>query len=134
MVEHSEDSAAMLLERLFATWPGLVASSRIGVIPKLGLGEAGNFPELARFYLDEVVRRGTRLVAGILRRGVERGELRGGLDIEPAVFCVIAPMIFTMIWKHSLEPYADRTLDAQALCATHLDLLLHGVAVPERRR
>ncbi|HZS82216.1 MAG TPA: TetR/AcrR family transcriptional regulator [Stellaceae bacterium] len=133
MVAHSEESAAVLLERLLANWPGLIAASRIGAIPKLVLGEAGNFPELARFYLDEVVRRGTALIAGILRRGVERGEFRPALDIERAVFCVIAPVLFTMLWRHSLEPYADRPLDARALCATHLDLLLHGLSAPEPR-
>jgi AcrR family transcriptional regulator len=127
MVAQSDAAASVLLERFLGMWPGLSAASRTGAIPKLILGEAGNFPELARFYLDEVVRRGKRLVAGILQRGVARGEFRAGLDVDHAVFCVIAPVLLAMVWKHSLGPHDDRPLDAAALCRTHLDLLRHGL-------
>lgn len=127
MVAQSDAAASVLLERFLGMWPGLSAASRTGAIPKLILGEAGNFPELARFYLDEVVRRGKRLVAGILQRGIARGEFRAGLDVDRAVFCVIAPVLLAMVWKHSLGPHDDRPLDAAALCRTHLDLLRHGL-------
>ena len=133
MVAQSDAAASVLLERFLGMWPGLSAASRTGAIPKLILGEAGNFPELARFYLDEVVRRGKRLVAGILQRGVARGEFRAGLDVDHAVFCVIAPVLLAMVWKHSLGRYDERPLDAAALCRTHLDLLCHGV-LAERPR
>ena len=73
------------------------------------IAEAGNFPDLARFYLDEVVRRGLRLIATILRRGIERGEFRA-VDVDHAVFCVIAPMLIAALWKNSLEPHDERAV------------------------
>jgi AcrR family transcriptional regulator len=120
-----EGQSARLLERLLLTIAGVV-DSRVGAIPKLVIAEAGNFPELARFYLDEVVRRGLRLIGTILRRGIERGEFRP-IDVDHAVFCVIAPMLIAALWKNSLEPHDDAPLDAQALARAHLDLLLRGL-------
>src|SRR5256885_962059 len=40
-------TAADMLGQLVAVWAGHVAPSRISVLPKLILAEAGNFPELA---------------------------------------------------------------------------------------
>jgi AcrR family transcriptional regulator len=125
-----EGPSALLLERLLLTIAGVVAS-RVGAIPKLVIAEAGNFPDLARFYLDEVVRRGLRLIATILRRGIERGEFRA-VDVDHAVFCVIAPMLIAALWKNSLEPHAEAALDPQALARAHLDLLLRGLETGAR--
>jgi AcrR family transcriptional regulator len=122
--------SAELLEQLLLTIAG-VLSSRAGAIPKLVIAEAGNFPDLARFYLDQVIRRGLRLIGTILRRGIERGEFRP-VDVDHAVFCVIAPMLLAALWKNSLEPHADAPLDAAALARAHLDLLLQGLEVRGR--
>jgi AcrR family transcriptional regulator len=120
-----EGPSARLLERLLLIIAGIV-DSRVGAIPKLVIAEAGNFPDLARFYLDEVVRRGLRLIGTILRRGIERGEFRP-IDVDHTVFCVIAPMLLAALWKNSLEPHDDAPLDAQALARAHLELLLRGL-------
>jgi AcrR family transcriptional regulator len=125
-----EGPSASLLERLLLTMAEVVGS-QLGAIPKLVIAEAGNFPELARFYLDEVVRRGLRLIGAILRRGIARGEFRA-VDVDHTVYCVIAPMLIAALWKNSLEPYDERALDAQALARTHLDLLLRGLEAPGR--
>ncbi len=122
-----EGPSALLLERLLLTIAGVVGS-QIGAIPKLVIAEAGNFPDLARFYLDEVVRRGLRLIGRILRRGIARGEFRA-VDVDHTVFCVIAPMLIAALWKSSLETYDDASLDAEALARAHLDLLLRGLEV-----
>jgi AcrR family transcriptional regulator len=120
-----EGPSAALLERQLLTFADVV-DSRVGAIPKLVIAEAGNFPDLARFYLDEVVRRGLRLIGTILRRGIERGEFRP-IDVNHTVFCVIAPMLLAALWKNSLEPHDDAPLDAQALARAHLELLLRGL-------
>jgi AcrR family transcriptional regulator len=130
LVATSAGPSAALFERLLLTIAGVV-SSRVGAIPKLVIAEAGNFPGLARFYLDEVVRRGLRLIGMILRRGIERGEFRP-VDVDRTVFCVIAPMLLAALWKNSLEPHDDAPLDAQALARAHLDLLLRGLEARER--
>ena len=117
-------------ERLLLTIAEVVGSE-VGAIPKLVITEDGNFPDLARFYLDEVVRRGLRMIGMILRRGIERGEFRS-VDIDHAVFCVIAPMLIAALWKNSFEAHDDAPLDTQALVRAHLDLLLRGLETQGR--
>ena len=127
MVADSAVPSIVLLEQLVGLFARIV-SSRLSAIPKLVLTEAGNFPEIARFYLEEVVHRGMHLLRAVLERGIEAGELRP-IDTQSAVMCVIAPLLLAALWRHSLERHADRTLDIDALCRTHLDLLRRGLAV-----
>jgi AcrR family transcriptional regulator len=126
MAANATAPSLVLIEQLVGLFSQIMKSS-LSAIPKLVLTEAGNFPDLARFYLEEVIDRGTSLLRNILERGVEAGELRP-VDTESAVMCVIAPMLLGTLWRHSLEPHAARPLDLDALCRTHLDLLRHGLA------
>jgi AcrR family transcriptional regulator len=121
-------SAAALLERLVMFWSQHIVPSPVSIIPKLVVSEAGNFPELARFYLDTAVHRGLRLIATVLRRGITQGEFRP-VDVDHVVYCVIGSLLFTVLWQHSLGLYDDRPLDTQAVCRSHLDLILHGLLV-----
>jgi len=54
----------------------MVGETSISSIPRLMIAEAGNFPEPRRFYYEEVVTRGHRLMAGVLERGIKAGEFR----------------------------------------------------------
>ena len=121
-------AATVLLQRLVMTLEAVVAS-RLSVIPKLVFAEAGNFPELARFYLDTVVRRGLALLRSVIRKGVESGEFRP-VDADHVAYCVIAPLLFSVLWRHSFEPHDDAPLDVAALCRAHLDTLLNGLRPP----
>jgi len=99
----------------------------LAVIPKLVVAEAGNFPEIARFYLDEVVGRGRAFLAGAIRRGVELGHFR---PVEPdhAFYTLIAPLLLAALWQNSLGPHDDRPLDGAAMIRQHLDIVFRGLA------
>jgi AcrR family transcriptional regulator len=118
--------ASVVLERLFSFWAHTVARSPLSVIPKIVIAEAGNFPELSRFFLEAVPQRMRRLIASILRRGIASGEFRP-VDVNHVVYCVIGPLIFSLLWQHSLGPHDDRPLDVLAVGRAHLDLVLHGL-------
>ena len=125
LVAESAEPAPVLLQGIIEHWLALRATPA-SAIPKLILSEAGNFPDLARFYLEEVVLRGKDLIRNLLEKGVQHGEFRS-VAVEHAAMCVMAPMILSMLWRHSFEPHADHPLDAAALARVHLDLLLHGL-------
>lgn len=130
LVAASNEASAVILGRLLRQWlafHGTPASA----IPKLMLAEAGNFPDLARFYYVEVVERGKNLLRRLLQRAVERGEFRP-IDIDNAVFCIIGPVIMSLLWRHSFERHDSHALDANALYRTHLDLLTRGLLPPDR--
>jgi AcrR family transcriptional regulator len=118
-------SATARFEDMMEEFP-LLAASPLGALPKLIAAEAGNFPELARFYLDEVVARGLGAVRAILRHGIETGEFRA-VDLEHAPFCIIAPLVIGLLWSHSLGRVAERPLDLPALGRAQLDLLFNGL-------
>src|ERR1700730_16226294 len=64
-------SARELFEQLVREYWRLVGETSLSGIPRLMIAEAVNFPELARFYYEEVVTRGHRLMAGVLERGIK---------------------------------------------------------------
>jgi AcrR family transcriptional regulator len=119
--------AATLLAQLLRGWAEL-AGSPAGAIPKIVVSEAGNFPDLARFYREQVVDRGMALLRRVLRLGIARGEFRA-VDIDDTVRCIVAPLLLAMLWRHSLGRHEPAGFDPDALCQTHLQLLLDGLKV-----
>jgi AcrR family transcriptional regulator len=120
-------SAAALLTELIRGWAEL-AHSPAGAIPKIVISEAGNFPDLARFYREQVVDRRMALLRRVLRLGITRGEFRA-VDIDDTARCVVAPVLLAMLWRHSLGRHEPADFDPDALSQTHLQLLLDGLRV-----
>ncbi len=122
----AEDPAERI-RRVLGFFARELLNSPIGVIPKLIITEAGNFPELARFYLHEVINRGRALLAETIRQGVERGRFRP-VDPDHAFFSVVAPLVLAALWQRSLGPYDNRPLDGEAMIRDHVELILRGLA------
>jgi AcrR family transcriptional regulator len=118
-------SAAALLPQLIHGWVEL-ARSPASAIPKIIVSEAGNFPDLARFYREHVVDRGMALLRRVLQLGIARGEFRE-VELDASVLCIFAPLLVAMMWRHSLGRHEPASFDLDALCETHLQLLLNGL-------
>src|SRR3954463_16675267 len=99
--ETFEGTTAEMVRYCMRVWWERIGATRASGITKLMISEARNFPELAAFYQQEVIRPGTDLVKRILQRGIARGEF-APIDVEYAVFGIVAPMIFLIMMKHSL--------------------------------
>ncbi|HWE72253.1 MAG TPA: TetR/AcrR family transcriptional regulator [Stellaceae bacterium] len=123
-VEQSSQTATELLEWLLQRWQETSLPAQCA-ITKIIIAEAGSFPDLARFYLDEVVARGMRTVTGIIKLGIARGEFRP-VDIENATRSVVWPMLMASLWTQSLGIYAEN-IDLTAFRQSHYDMLLHGL-------
>jgi TetR/AcrR family transcriptional regulator len=128
--ERFEGSTADMVRYAMRAWWERIGATRASGITKLMMSEARNFPELAAFYQQEVIRPGTQLMRRILQRGVERGEFRP-LDLDYAVFSMLAPMVFLMMMKHSLGACVpqDYPLDPERYVNSQLETLLHGLCV-----
>ncbi|MEY4122627.1 MAG: hypothetical protein RLZZ457_1465 [Pseudomonadota bacterium] len=126
-----EGSSADMLRYAMVSWWERIGKTRASGITKLVMSEAQNFPELASFYREEVIQPGHALIHRILSRGVASGEFRQ-LDTEQAVHVVIAPMIFLMMWKHSMGACAAsaQIMDPEQFIHMQVDLLLHGMTAP----
>lgn len=100
LIDQFEGNSADLFTLLMTTWWENVGESKLSGLPKLMMAEAGNFPEVAQFYQEEVVERGERLAEKIIQRGIDRGEFRQvNLALAPRI--LISPMVMMMMWKHS---------------------------------
>ena len=121
-----------LLKYAMSSWWERVGATKASGITKLMMSEARNFPELANFYQREVMEPGRLLIRKILQRGIDRGEFRP-LDLDNAVFSVLAPMIFLMMWKHSMAPCSNGVqIDPVAYLASQVDVMVHGILVPQQ--
>ena len=129
LVERFEGASIELLALLVRGWWSRIGSTRLSGIPKLMIAEARNFPEIARFYVEEVVEPGQRTIARIVERGIERGEFRA-VDPREAAMLITAPMLVIMLWRHSLACCipAGSDVDPQALIEAHLEAIRRALA------
>jgi TetR/AcrR family transcriptional regulator len=108
-----------------------VRSPVFSTIYRLVLGELHQFPDLARFYADEVVARGLKLLSGIIRRGIDAGEFR---EIDPAVAArmLVALIVMNGIWRdeHTGVPLLCHKSDEEVFCEL-AQFYLHSMAATE---
>jgi AcrR family transcriptional regulator len=122
-----QGSAADLLRQLYTAWWQHIGGTKLSGIPKLMISEAQNFPELARFYYDEVIQRGSRLFGQTIQRGIDRGEFRP-VDLDYAVRAIISPLVMRAILEHSFLPCAGpEDFDAPAYFEHTVGLVLDGL-------
>ncbi|HKW40551.1 MAG TPA: TetR/AcrR family transcriptional regulator [Gemmatimonadales bacterium] len=120
-------SARELLEQLVREYWRLVGETAVAGIPKLMMAEAATFPELTRFYYDEVVTRGHRLMAGVIERGIKSGEFRD-VDLKVAAKLAMSPLIHAVVAQRAFASCMPEGFNVQKYLDTHIDLYLHGIA------
>lgn len=123
-----EGTSEELIRYCFSSWWERVGATKASGIHKLMIAEAGNFPELAQFFQQEVIQPGNDLLRRIIQRGVERGELRP-VDPVYGLYSLLAPMVYLNLWKHGKGICGDAriTLDPQQYLDSQLQTILHGL-------
>jgi len=122
-----DGSARELVRALITQWWSVVGEGPLSGLPKLMVAEAGNFPELARYFSERVVKRARRLFRRALELGVAQGEFRP-LDVDTTARLAMAPLVYASIWRHSLACCGDEDFDPARLIEAHLDVFLTGIA------
>lgn len=131
--EAFDGSSMDMVRYCIKVWWERIGNTRASGITKLIISEARNFPDIAAFYQQEVIRPANELIRRILQRGIDRGEFRP-MDVEYTAFSLISPMIFLIMMKHSLGVCvpAEYPLDPERYLASITDNLLFGLcARPE---
>jgi AcrR family transcriptional regulator len=127
LIENFEGPTGTLLANVLRILGQFVATSDRVVLPKIVIAEIAKFPELARFYREEVIGRGLALWEVILKRGVARGEFRA-LPAQHAARICIAPILLAAIWRTTFARFDNEPYDYEGLIETHIDVLLKGLA------
>jgi TetR/AcrR family transcriptional regulator len=132
--EAFEGSTPDMLRTCMRIWWESVGSTKVSGITKLMISEGQNFPELAAFYRQEFVKPAHDLLRRILRRGIDRGEF-APVDVDLALYTVLAPMIFLMLRQHSACFAADEgaAFDPEKYLALQTETVLNGLCAPTQR-
>jgi TetR/AcrR family transcriptional regulator len=129
-VQAHSGSTADMLHKVAQGWWDNIGSTKASGIEKLMMSEGNKFPDLSRFYQEEVIEPGNQMILRILQHGVERGEFRN-FDLKYVVHCFIAPMLYLVVLKHSLgaDLLPSLQLDPKVFLATQIDVLLNGICL-----
>jgi AcrR family transcriptional regulator len=119
------------LLRLVAARVGtLMETLPVGGVVKMVIGEAGNFPELARVWHDDLVAHILGAMTEAIRAAQARGEVRPG---DPRVYAleVIAPMLVAVIWRETFVPAGAQPFDLAAVARQHVETMIAGLELRE---
>ncbi len=133
--EAYEGTTADMLRYCMRVWWERVGATKASGLTKLMLSEGNNFPELAEFYRREVVRPGHDLLRRILRRGIDSGEF-APVDVDHAIYSVIAPMMFLMLTKHAGNICVDgqTQIDPEQFLSIQAETVLFGLSTSRNAR
>ncbi|MFN3513150.1 MAG: TetR/AcrR family transcriptional regulator [Phenylobacterium sp.] len=133
-VASHQGSFPALLRGLIGGLSHVVDESPAGAIVKIVIGEARNFPELARVWHDRLVAPALAAMSGAIAAAQARGELRAGDSRQYAV-SLVAPLLMGVLWRETFTPIGAEPFDIPALAEQHVELWLRGVlAEPEAVR
>lgn len=130
LIRQFEGSTSELLAKVLRMWWERVGETRASGILKLMMSEARNFPEIAQFYVDEVIRPSDSMLGQLVQRGIDRGEFRQ-VVVADVVHALVTPLLFLVMNKHSLGACSvGSILDPKAVIEAQIDLVLHGLESP----
>ena len=128
--EQHRGPVAELLREVFSRWWLEVFDSPTSGVFKLIITEVRNFPEIAEFYVAEVIQPAEELIARIVQRGIDSGEFEP-LDV-PERRALADAADGDAVPAQALArrlPGARRTTSIRTLFVrSHIDLVMRGLA------
>ena len=126
-------TATEALELFLAQMKMVAGDPRRSAIPKLIISESSSFPEIARFYLIEVIEPALAQLTALIQRGIATGEFR---RVDPAntARLLVAPFLMTVIWRHTFAQHEAGAFAPDGLINQHRDILLAGLAPQNRSK
>jgi AcrR family transcriptional regulator len=106
---------ALILERL-----------PVGGVLKMIIGEARNFPELARIWHDRLVAHALGALSDAIAAAQARGEVKPG-DPRAYALQLIGPALMGVIWDATFVPVGAPPFDVPALARQHVETMLSGL-------
>lgn len=128
----TKPSAELLRCFVFGWWQ-MVGATALGGLPKLLVAEAGNFPELARWFHDNMISRAQRALTSIIELGVARRDFRP-LSPPVAARIVFAPMFAYALWRRAFGGCMTDLPDPEPYFSLAADMLTHGLQESQEPR
>lgn len=125
IIKSFDGSSFDLLRAVYARATSVISSPDVRPILRLVVAEAGNFPDIAEFYREEIAFRGLYALAHLIERGIERGEFRP-CDPIATVQSVIFPLLMNALATEVFGPMPE--FATERFFPSHLDFILRGLA------
>ena len=122
--------AADAIRAMVRLAPVLVRESPVPKIAKILISDALAFPDLVAAYRKTVIERVLSIIAGLLQRAHDAGEI-SIRDPHLTARLIVAPVMLSAIWRVVFERDAEARLDIDALFAVHEEMLMRGLGVKE---
>jgi hypothetical protein len=94
------------------------------------IGEAGNFPELARVWHDRLVAHALGALCDAVAAAQARGEVKAG-DPRTYALQLVSPLLISVIWRETFEPVGAAAFDVRAVARQHMQTMLSGMLSEE---
>ncbi len=127
-VKQYTGSVANLLTTMLPDWWLRVYDSPAAGVLKLFVTEVRSFPDIAEYYVREVIAPNQTLVGDLVQRGIDAGEFRP-VDVDSVVHSLVLPMVMLCVHKHSLGACAalPAEIDPQVFIRQHMALVVNGL-------
>ena len=122
-IAEAAQSFEQAMEGFSRLGPELIRTSDMPRLMKVLVGDAHMFPQVVQDYRTELVERVLSIMAGMLRRAHEAGEIRVESP-ELTARIVIAPVVLSGIWQAMFGHQRGGEVDLDRLFRIHTDLLL----------
>jgi AcrR family transcriptional regulator len=118
---------AQIAPALLGRIAGILAQPGPARLATMVIGEARNFPDLARIWREDVVDRVIELVAGLIARSQARGEVLAG---DPRLFALTlaGPVVMGGLYNAVFGQTGGARLDLGRLAEQHARIALVGLA------
>ena len=126
-METTELSVEDFLKGPFLAFIQELVGSKRAFIARLLIAEGHKHPELTAFYFETVVSRGIDTLTRLIDRGIESGEFKP-TRLRDFPQLLVAPALMAIIWRTLFERH--RRLDANAMLATNIELLVDAIRAP----
>jgi len=122
-----------LLRGVAGHFARVIETTPLGGVLKMVVAEAGNFPEVARVWHDELVSQALGAMTLAIESAQARGEVKPG-DARTYALQLVAPLVLMVLWRETFVPVGARPFDIPAVLDQHIETLLAGMLTEEARR
>jgi AcrR family transcriptional regulator len=126
MLANHKGSVGQLLPLMLDFMATRIETTPMASVAKVVIAESRAFPEIGRYYLDNVIGRGLPMLEKLIKRGIATGEFRK-VDAGLTVRSIVGPMLLAGIWHTVFQPIGAEKLDVRALARHHAELMLHAL-------
>ena len=103
----------------------VIQNTPLGGVLKMVVGEARNFPEIARVWHDQLVSQALGAITEAIRAAQARGEIKPG-DPRTYALQIIAPLLVAVLWRETFVPVGAEPFDLPAVLRQHVETFLSG--------